>query len=110
MRWRHVTVAVGLLLASASGAAADATIQDFSGAWQGVELRSSGDNKGLKFTRKDLDVQIRSDGNGFHMSWTGFSRQDGGNGSTTIFSSGNSTAATENGSNGSVATYGAGGA
>jgi hypothetical protein len=78
MRWRHVTVAVGLLLASASGAAADATIQDFSGAWQGVELRSNGDDKGLKFMPEDLDVQIRSDGDGFHMSWTGFSRQDGG--------------------------------
>lgn len=78
MRWRHVTVAVGLLLASAGGAAAEATIQDFSGSWRGVELRTSGDDKGLQFTPEDLDVQIRRDGDGFHMTWTGFSRQDGG--------------------------------
>ncbi|HSA80381.1 MAG TPA: hypothetical protein VLE23_06130 [Geminicoccaceae bacterium] len=78
MRWRHVAVLVGLLLAAASGAAADVTIQDFSGDWRGAELRTSGDDKGLQFTPEDLDVQIRGNGDGFHMTWTGFSRQDGG--------------------------------
>lgn len=78
MRWRHVAVAVGLLLAAVRGAAADVTIQDFSGDWQGVELRTSGDDKGLTFAPEDLDVQIRSDGAGFHLSWTAISRQDGG--------------------------------
>jgi hypothetical protein len=78
MRWRHVAVVVALALASGSGAAADATIEDFSGDWQGVELRTSGDDKALTFTPEDLDVRIRSDGAGFHLSWTAFSRQDGG--------------------------------
>jgi hypothetical protein len=78
MRWRHVVVVIALALASGSGAAADVTIQDFSGGWQGVELRTSGDDKGLKFTPEDLDVEISSDGDGFHMSWTGLARQDGG--------------------------------
>jgi hypothetical protein len=78
MRWRHVAVAFGLLLASASGAAADATMQDFSGDWRGVELRTSGNDKELQFTPEDLDVQIRGDDDGFHMTWTGFSRRDGG--------------------------------
>jgi hypothetical protein len=77
MTWRHAFVA-GLLLVSAGTAADDATIEDFSGSWRGVELQSSGVDQGLALTPEDLDVQIRSAGGGFHMSWTGLSRENGG--------------------------------
>ena len=70
MKWRHGFLA-GLLLASAGAVADDATIEDFTGSWRGVELQSSGADDGLDFTPQDLDIQIRSAGGGFHLSWTG---------------------------------------
>lgn len=78
MSWRQAVVAVGLLLAAGGAAADDATIEDFSGSWRGVELQSSGADEGLEFKPEDLDVQIRIAGDGFHMSWTGLARQNGG--------------------------------
>jgi hypothetical protein len=77
MEWRHVVVVIGLALSSAS-AAAEVAIQDFNGSWRGVEVRTSGDDKGLAITPEDLDVQIRGADGGFHMSWTGFARQADG--------------------------------
>lgn len=76
MKWRHVALVVALALPSAGARADDATIQDFSGSWRGVEVSTSGDDGGLAFTPEDLNVQIRTDGAGFAMSWTGFSRTD----------------------------------
>jgi hypothetical protein len=77
MKWRHGVLA-GLLLVSAGAVAGDARIEDFSGSWRGVELQSSGADDGLDFTPQDLDVQIRSADGGFHLSWTGLARGDGG--------------------------------
>ena len=44
MNWRLILVATGLALASASAAADETRIDDFSGNWQGVELHASGDD------------------------------------------------------------------
>ena len=77
MRWRHVAVA-GLALASATASAADPTIEDFGGAWQGIGLQVGGDDEGLALAPADLDVRIQTDGGGFRISWTGLARQDGG--------------------------------
>ena len=77
MRWRHVAVA-GLALASATASAADPTIADFDGAWQGAELQISGDARGLALEPEDLDVQIQAGAGGFRISWTGLARQPGG--------------------------------
>jgi hypothetical protein len=79
MKWRHVAVVVALALPSGSAVADDATIQDFSSAWHGVEVATRGDDAGLALTPEDLDVQVRTEGTGFALSWIGFSRTDDGN-------------------------------
>ena len=78
MKWRHVAVVIALALPSGSAVADEATIQDFSGIWRGVEVSTSGDDAGLALTPEDLNVEVRTDGAGFVMSWTGFSRADDG--------------------------------
>jgi hypothetical protein len=77
MTWRHVAVAA-LALASATASAAEPTIADFEGAWQGTELQVSGDAQGLTLEPADLDVQIDSGAAGIRISWTGLARQAGG--------------------------------
>ena len=77
MRWRLVALA-GLALASATARAAEPTIADFEGAWQGTELRVSGDAQDLALEPEHLDVQIESGAAGFRISWTGLARQAGG--------------------------------
>ena len=77
MRWRHLAVA-GLALASATASAADPTIADFEGTWQGTDLQVSGDARSLALEPEDLDVQIETDRGGFRISWTGLARQIGG--------------------------------
>lgn len=78
MKWRQVVVATGLALASASAGADEVTLQDFYGSWQGVELQTSGDDDAVALSPKDLEVQIRPEDSGFHMSWVGFARPEGG--------------------------------
>lgn len=78
MRWRQIMVAAGIALASANAAADDPTIEDFNGSWRGAEIKISGDEKAPALTSDDLDVQIKSVGSGFQISWTGLARQDGG--------------------------------
>lgn len=78
MSWRHGAVVAGLTLAAAPAAADDATIEDFTGSWQGAELEVSGDAGDLTLEPADLDVQIERDGAGFRMRWTSLARQDGG--------------------------------
>jgi hypothetical protein len=85
MTWRHILVATGLVLVSASAAADDATIEDFFGDWRGVELHVSGDVDALDPAPADLDVRLGAEEAGFHMSWTAFGREkDGGFGRQKI--------------------------
>ena len=77
MTWRLILVATSLALASASAAADDAGINDFSGDWRGVELRVSGEDGKAAPTAEDLNVRLRREDVGFQMSWIGFERKGG---------------------------------
>jgi hypothetical protein len=78
MGWRQLVVAAGMMLAPATAAADDATMDDFAGSWRGTELETSGDLGGVKLEPADLDVQIERDGDGFRMRWISLARRDDG--------------------------------
>lgn len=69
-RWVALIVA-GWLMASWSPArAAEATLQDFYGAWRCVDFEVVENGAPLELTADDLDVTIRPDGDGFRVRWT----------------------------------------
>ncbi len=76
MTWRQILLATGLALASTTVAADDARIDDFNGDWHGAELQAS--NATVTLAPGDLDVELRVEGSGFHMAWTGLERQADG--------------------------------
>jgi len=76
MRWRLSALA-GLAVASATASAADPTIEDFGGSWQGTAVQISGDHQGLTLEPADLDTQIETRTDGFRISLIGLARKDG---------------------------------
>jgi hypothetical protein len=80
MKRRHAVAVIGLLLTSGGAAADETAISRFFGDWRGTELSLSGPDHGLNLSSKDLDVQIRADGEGFDISWTALARSDSSDG------------------------------
>jgi hypothetical protein len=76
MRWRHVAAALALL---DPGAAVAAGIDDFFGAWRGVELSIDASEKPPDLTPADLDLSITDHGEGFRIRAVALARQPDGN-------------------------------
>jgi hypothetical protein len=76
MRGRRVLLAAGLALVSTAVAADAASIQDFAGAWQGVELHAS--DSRIEATPDDLDLKLSPEDDGFRLEWTTFARTSDG--------------------------------
>lgn len=78
MRWRQGAIVAGIAAALSDGGAMAATIDDFVGRWQGIELEISGDAPDLALEPGHLDFEIGRKDGGFRISWTGLGRADNG--------------------------------
>lgn len=61
-----------------AAAAADATLEDFSGHWRGEEVTLPDDTHGIELRPEDLDVSITPEGDGFRLRWIELERRGAG--------------------------------
>lgn len=73
-RWSRLVTVCVLVLCIPSAQAADASLDQFYGEWQGVDLEVHTATAELKPVVDDLDVAIQPDGDGFRVRWTSFQR------------------------------------